>query len=146
MHSSCLREKKGELRSLELTVILQVHGGCSQKGSEHLEENEERELFPGVSAQNAQAEGHSRVQVGAFRERRELLSYSVTQDADSNEREQELHLVSPETPRDTNTPNVTPSEKPKLIDRYWPFFSWLVVTWATEPHPKSCNEAREGPG
>lgn len=55
-------------------------------------------------------------------------------------------LVLPETPRDTNTPNVTPSEKPKLIDRYWPFFSWLVVTWATAPHPKSCNGAREAAG
>lgn len=96
-----------------------------------------------MSAQNAQAEGYSRVQMGAYGNIRKIL---VTQDADYHMTKQKLHLVLPDTPRDTNTPNVTPSEKPKLIDRYWPFFSWLVVTWATEPHPKSCNGARWGAG
>lgn len=96
-----------------------------------------------MSAQNAQAEGYSWVQMGAYGSIRKIL---VTRDADYYVTKQKLHLVLPETPRDTNTPNVTPSEKPKLIDRYCPFFSWLVVTWATEPHPKSCNVREGRPG
>ena len=37
---------------VELTVVLQADGGSSQKGSEHLEEDVEGQLQPGVSAQN----------------------------------------------------------------------------------------------
>lgn len=52
---------------MRLTVVHQRDGGCGQEASQHLEEGIERELGPGMSAQEAQAEGHSRVQVGPFR-------------------------------------------------------------------------------
>lgn len=50
----------------DLTIVEQRDGSCGQEASQQLEEGIERQLYPGVSAQEAQAEGHSWVQVGPF--------------------------------------------------------------------------------
>lgn len=49
----------------------------------------------------------------------------------------------PETPLQRYMADMTPTEKPTLAERYWPFVSLLVLTWAAAAQPNNCRGRRE---
>lgn len=49
------------------TEVDAEHNGCAQKGSESLEEKEQWELPPRLLPEQAQREGHGRVQMTTYR-------------------------------------------------------------------------------
>lgn len=49
------------------TEVHDEHNGCAQKGSQSLEEKEEWELPPRLPPEQAQREGHGRVQMTTYR-------------------------------------------------------------------------------
>lgn len=49
------------------TEIHAEHNGCAQKGSESLEEKEQWKLPPRLPPEQAQREGHGRVQMTTYR-------------------------------------------------------------------------------
>ena len=59
------------------TVVLQGNSGCTQKAPQHLGEHIEGQVEPGMPAQEAETQSHSRVQVGTL-EQEYMLFITVT--------------------------------------------------------------------